>query len=468
MNQTSLKWFATTANTADPFESTNDAKLSTLTSSEPHTNKILLGPDKGQSKINWFATSGDNVDQFRHSDQVRTSVSKRHYTQTENQYIQGLDQPKIKWFASKETSIDPFEALERSLNNSKPKTPHRKMYLRYLWKDVSAGNDQSNTGIYQPDIIDMDGDILDVDSDYDSSDSEIFLLNYKELTGKRKHTLVRHNLKAINGRVKVSGSKVSDVPKIVINSAVSLSNEQKSHTNSPNNTSAESQSNVCQGGKLAKTTPVKSSEVLDDLIAVWDNATKSSAANTPHKVVKSENSEADNQDVCKQDDDEDRISFFHAVQQEERLHQDSTDSQDNGLLGYTKVYDVDKADDPTTSFKGVLDKENQSLSITQNTNRIKRKSDSLDDEQICQTTNGKKPRYHQPNSSQTVSHLRHPDASELKAMGLDCSYTLTHADLSQSSTLEAASAVGMKPPESTEDNDDDDICVVWQSQTPGM
>jgi len=94
---------------------------------------------------------------------------------------------------------------------------------------------------------------------------------------------------------------------------------------------------VCQGRKLAKTTPVKSSEVLDDLIAVWDNATKSSAASTPHKVVKSENSEADNQDVCKQDDDEDSISFFHAVQQEERLHQDSTDSQDNGLLGYTKV-----------------------------------------------------------------------------------------------------------------------------------
>ena len=135
------------------------------------------------------------------------------------------------------------------------------------------------------------------------------------------------------------------------------------------------------------------------------------------------------------------------------------------------MYDAERTDDSTTSFKGVLDKENQSLSISQNTNRIKRKSNSLNDEQTCKTSVGKKPRYHQPgnNSSRTVSHLRHPDASDLKAMGLDSSYTLTHDDLSQSSTLEAASAVGMTPPEAREDNvDDDDICVIWQSQTPGM
>ena len=308
LNQTSLKWFATTSSNADPFESIEAANLST--SRNIGYDRGIKVPDPGQSNITKFTSTGSGVDPFLVS--RPSEINAKHKDpHVDSKYMLGPDksQPNIKRFASHTTTIDPFEAMDKHSSKTHKQSP--KGIKRYLQQSRPAEDPTNNDdiSIYQPEIIDLDADILDVDSDYHSSDSEIF----------PSRSEIRKSELPCSSNISKTGTPCKEVCTVK-----STSDGSKNDATSAPGTS---EIGIC-GSVVVSQETENSGKLLQDLISVWDNDSKSSTATTiktPENVML-ENCDSQNEVVgslveVHNDHSNDSISFFEAVQLEEKLKQ---------------------------------------------------------------------------------------------------------------------------------------------------
>ena len=445
LNQTSLKWFATTSSNADPFESIEAANLST--SRNIGYDRGIKVPDPGQSNITKFTSTGSGVDPFLVS-KLSEINAKHKDPHVDSKYMLGPDksQPNIKQFASHTTTIDPFEAMDKHSSKTHKQSP--KGIKRYLQQSKPAEDPTNNNdiSIYQPEIIDLDADILDVDSDYHSSDSEIF----------PSRSEIRKSELPCSSNISKTGKSCNEVCPVK-----STSDGSKNDATSAPGTS---EIGIC-GSVVVSQETENSGKLLQDLISVWDNDSKSSTATTiktPENVM-SENCDSQNEVVgslveVHNDHSNDSISFFEAVQLEEKLKQQE---KNDGLLGFFDDFSGAKPQKPAATNTC---KDDHNMIMASN-NTMKRKSEALNfEENILTFEQCKKSRVNQPVARDSVTFTSVQESSTCSDRDLssgDDRHSMATAD------SKGAPAEILQPDGNNGDDVDDDICVVWQSQTPG-